>query len=144
MSTGIRIFIEQRKTGPISGNHIIRLVVVRLGNTCKQTFIQRGLRREDVFNTPRRVERFHESRVAVWLWKVKAGGRTLGRLGSRLQPTAQYVDKGLNRQFDKEERLGDKVVSAAHRRTGAAFEIIQTGNEYYGGLGVIWLRPQLG
>lgn len=92
MPSVVGIFVEQGKTGPVPNDDVIGFVVIGLSNARKQTLIQRGFRREDVFDTPRSMEWFHQNRVAMEQGKVKAtAGQEL--FFRRDQPAAQHVDQ---------------------------------------------------
>ena len=63
---------------------------------------------------------------------------------SRHEAGAQDVQEGFHGQFDKEKRLGDEIVAAAHGGAGAAFETGESGDEDNGSFFVKWQGPQFG
>src|SRR5215469_18725450 len=100
MATRVGIFVQQCVTGAVPRDNVICFIVTRLRDACEQTLIQRGLGREDIFDTPRSVEWIHKSRVAAESTKVK-GSTSLRGFAERFEPAAQDVDEGFYRQFYK-------------------------------------------
>ena len=71
MSAVVGIGIEQGETGAVAHDDAVRLVVIGLRDAGEQAGVELWLGREDVFNPPRCVQRFHGGRVEVETQKVK-------------------------------------------------------------------------
>ncbi|MEY2465945.1 MAG: hypothetical protein QOD03_466, partial [Verrucomicrobiota bacterium] len=71
MAAGVRIFIKQRKTGAVADDDIVGFVIGRLGNAREHAFVERGFGRQDIFDTPRGVQRFHAHKLVTEQGKVK-------------------------------------------------------------------------
>ena len=61
MPAGIRIRIQQRKTGPLPNQNQVSFIIVRLRNPAENGVVRRMiiLRRQDILNPPRRVQVLH-------------------------------------------------------------------------------------
>src|SRR5690348_137517 len=68
MSAVIGIGIEHGVASSIARNDVVVLVLARLGDAGENAFGGSGFRRQDIFNSPRGVERFHEKKL------VRRGG----------------------------------------------------------------------
>ena len=62
MTARIRKSVQQSKASPRARNDVIGFIVVGLGDRREEALGQIGLRRQDILNTPRSVQRFHIER----------------------------------------------------------------------------------
>src|SRR6266704_1552290 len=49
-----------------------------------------------------------------------------------IEMAAEDVEKGFDGKFHEEERFGDEIVSATHGGIGAAFKVVEAGDEHNG------------
>ena len=71
MSPVVGIGIEQREACAVAHDDAVRFVVIGLRDAGEQAGIELWFGRQDIFDAPRRVQRFHALRVAMKTWKVK-------------------------------------------------------------------------
>src|SRR5437899_7074047 len=73
MSARVRICVQQRVTGAVSGDDMVGLVVIGLGDAREQALCQCGFGRQDIFYSPGSVERFHRQTLFGKGLDVKEG-----------------------------------------------------------------------
>ena len=72
MPAVVRIEVEQCETGAVAHDDQVCFVIIGLRDAGEQAGIKLWLRRQDVFDAPRRVQRFHAGRVVVGSLNVKS------------------------------------------------------------------------
>src|SRR2546426_979067 len=72
MASSVRKSVQYRKASPVASDDIIRFIIVRLSDVSEQTLWQGRLGRQNIFNTPWGVQRFHYRTLMTQAGNVKA------------------------------------------------------------------------
>lgn len=75
MASRVRIGIQQRKTCPGPGDHIIGFVITGLGDSRKEALLLRQPGCKDVLDSPWSMQRFHRETLMRRAAKVKEHNR---------------------------------------------------------------------
>ena len=104
----VRIGVEQGKTRAVAGDDVVGLVVARLGDAGEQARVELRFGRENVFNPPRGVQRFHGGSVEVEVTRLKLN---LFVAASRL--SAANIQLSTESRYDWENKLKIAVAARA-------------------------------